>query len=50
VQVLASPLVAVIMLLFIGIMVAVYVISKRANPVILDERGKPLTTQRAGGY
>ena len=31
-----------IMALFICIMIAVYLIAKQANPVILDEKGKPL--------
>lgn len=30
-----------VMLLFIGILVYVYHESKRANPVILDEKGRP---------
>jgi len=28
--------------LFIGILVAVYVITRRSNPVMLDEHGKPV--------
>jgi len=31
--------------LFIGILVTAYVVSKRANPVILDEAGKPIHPQ-----
>jgi len=34
-----------IMLLFICIMIAVYLIAKQANPIILDEKGKPLNSQ-----
>lgn len=34
-----------IMLLFIGIMITVYVIAKRANPILLDEQGKPKYSQ-----
>ncbi|MBS1793325.1 MAG: hypothetical protein JSS81_05695 [Acidobacteria bacterium] len=35
----------VIMALFIGILIAVYVIAKKANPIILDEKGRPLQSQ-----
>jgi len=31
--------------LFIGILVVVYVITKRTNPIQLDEHGKPVSTQ-----
>lgn len=34
-----------IMALFIGIMIAVYLIAKQADPVILDEKGRPLHSQ-----
>ncbi len=34
-----------IMVLFICIMIAVYLIAKQANPIILDEKGKPLHSQ-----
>lgn len=27
--------------LFVGILIFVYVVTKRANPVVLDEHGKP---------
>ena len=30
--------------LFIGIMVTAYLVAKRANPVILDESGKPINS------
>ncbi len=35
-------------LLFCGILVAVYVISKKANPVMLDDQGRP--TQQSGAH
>jgi hypothetical protein len=34
-----------VMLLFIGILVLVYFVSKKANPIILDEKGKPVNAQ-----
>jgi hypothetical protein len=34
-----------IFLLFIGILVMVYFISKSANPILLDETGKPINVQ-----
>lgn len=34
-----------IMVLFIGILIATYIVSKRANPVFLDEKGRPVETQ-----
>jgi uncharacterized membrane protein YraQ (UPF0718 family) len=34
-----------IMALFIGILVAVYFVAKQANPIFLDEKGKPVQTQ-----
>lgn len=36
---------AFIVILFIGILVAVYVVSKRANPILLDERGNPINAE-----
>jgi len=30
--------------LFIGILVVVYVITRRSNPVMLDEHGKPVSS------
>lgn len=36
-------LLGLIFLLFIGILVMVAIISKRANPVMLDENGRPLS-------
>jgi len=35
-------LLAVVMVVFCGILVFVYVATKRANPVMLDQQGKPL--------
>lgn len=36
-----------VFLLFIGILVFAYVVTRQANPVFLDEHGKPLATQPA---
>lgn len=36
-----------IMVLFIVIMVAVYFIAKQANPIFLDEKGKPIKSQNS---
>ena len=38
---------ALVAALFIGILVMVYVVSKRANPVLLDEIGKPVNAESA---
>jgi predicted secreted protein len=37
-----TVLLAVVFLVFCGILVFVYVATKRANPVMLDQQGKPL--------
>jgi len=34
-----------IFLLFIGILVALYFVAREANPVILDENGKPMSSR-----
>ncbi len=34
-----------ICVLFIGILILVYLLAKQANPVFLDENGKPVQTQ-----
>ncbi len=31
-----------VVILFLSILVAAYVIAKRANPILLDEKGKPI--------
>jgi hypothetical protein len=36
---------AAIMVLFIGILVAVYFVAKSANPIFLDEKGRPVESQ-----
>jgi hypothetical protein len=36
-----------IMALFIGILIVVYVITKQANPVLLDEHGRPIESSEA---
>jgi len=38
-------LLAVVMVFFCGILIFVYVATKRANPVMLDQQGKPLDRQ-----
>ena len=35
-------LLVVVMVVFCGILIFVYVATKRANPVMLDQQGKPL--------
>ena len=37
-----------VFVLFIGILIACYVIAKRANPVMLDEHGAVRTSPAAG--
>jgi hypothetical protein len=37
-----TVLLAVVFVVFCGILVFVYVATKRANPVMLDQQGKPL--------
>ena len=34
---------SLIFVLFVGILIFVYVVTKRTNPVILDQHGKPVT-------
>ena len=36
-----------VFVLFIGILIVCYIITKRTNPVFLDEHGKPVTSQPA---
>lgn len=36
-----------VFVLFIAILVAVYVLAKRANPVMLDEKGRPVGSSTA---
>ena len=36
-----------IFLLFIVIMIGVYLIAKQANPIMLDEKGKPIETPKS---
>ena len=38
-----------ISVLFIGILIFTYVVTRRANPVMLDERGRPLRSAPAAG-
>jgi len=35
-----------VMALFIAILIAAYAAAKHANPVLLDERGRPVATSR----
>lgn len=39
-----------IMVLFIAIMVTVYFIAKQANPIFLDEKGKPIKSQSSAQH
>jgi hypothetical protein len=39
-----------IMVLFIAIMVAVYFIAKQANPIFLDEKGRPIQSQNSSQH
>lgn len=34
-----------IFILFVGILIVVYFVAKKANPIILDQNGKPLNSQ-----
>jgi hypothetical protein len=34
-----------LMVLFIGILIGVYFISKNANPIFLDEKGNPINSE-----
>jgi heme/copper-type cytochrome/quinol oxidase subunit 4 len=36
-----------VMAIFIGILIFCYVVTKRTNPVFLDEHGKPVNSQSA---
>lgn len=36
---------SLVMLLFLGILVMAYIVSKRANPIFLDETGRPVNAQ-----
>ncbi|HQR33287.1 MAG TPA: hypothetical protein PLK30_11140 [Blastocatellia bacterium] len=38
-------LLGLVFVLFIGILVTTYIISKRANPILLDETGRPVNAQ-----
>ncbi|MGE0885900.1 MAG: hypothetical protein AB7P14_20375 [Blastocatellales bacterium] len=40
-----TALLGLIFVIFIGILVTAYIVAKRANPVILDESGKPMNSQ-----
>ena len=43
-------LLGLVMVIFIGILVMAYIIAKRANPIILDETGKPVNVQTTKTY
>ena len=40
-----SYLLIFVFALFVGILIMVYVITKRSNPIQLDEHGKPVNSQ-----
>ncbi|MFN0112794.1 MAG: hypothetical protein ACKVZH_28375 [Blastocatellia bacterium] len=39
-----------VVVIFIGILVTAYIIAKRANPIILDETGKPVNAQTSKAH
>jgi hypothetical protein len=39
-----------VVVIFIGILVTAYIVAKRANPIILDETGKPVNAQTVKTY
>ncbi len=39
-----------VVVIFIGILATAYIIAKRANPIILDEHGKPVNAQTTNAY
>lgn len=39
-----------VVVIFIGILATAYIIAKRANPIILDETGKPVNSQPIGQH
>jgi uncharacterized protein YneF (UPF0154 family) len=41
---------ALVSVLFIGILIGTYIVTKRANPIMLDERGRPLAAGQANGH
>ncbi len=43
-------LLGLVFVIFIGILVTAYIIAKRANPIILDETGKPVNAQTVNPY
>ncbi|HEX9004442.1 MAG TPA: hypothetical protein VGB07_31295, partial [Blastocatellia bacterium] len=40
-----AALLSLIVVLFIGILVTAYLVARHANPVLLDETGKPVSSQ-----
>lgn len=40
-------LLSLIVVIFIGILFTAYLVARRANPIFLDEHGKPVNTQAA---
>jgi hypothetical protein len=43
-------LLGLVVVIFISILVSAYIIAKRANPIILDENGKPVNAQTTKTY
>jgi hypothetical protein len=39
----------IVFLFFVGLLVAVWVLSERARPVLLDEHGRPVSSARPHG-
>ncbi len=40
----------IVSILFIGILIFCYAVTKRTNPVLLDEHGKPVTSSAAHSH
>ena len=36
--------------LFIGILIVTYIVTKRANPIMLDEQGRPVTAGQSNSH
>lgn len=43
-------LLGLVFVIFVGILVTAYIIAKRANPIMLDDTGKPVNAQTVGAY
>ncbi len=41
-----QALLGIIIAVFLGILVTIYFVAREANPILLDEHGKPLNAQK----